>query len=140
MYFSEIIYRFSDAQLMGWSSPFSLFAVVELSDPAICGYYRYARVGAVMFGYESNCSLACFRKVIDHSLNGQPLSKWHLGFIELYFQHYVFHVVILYQSVDICWVDSSIDFHPLEVDELFCVVRISDSASFRNYHSLASAL
>ena len=74
MYVAEIIYRLSYCKLVIRCSPSALFAVVELPDPAICGYDRFARVRIVMLGHERNGSFARFCEVINHSLDGKPLS------------------------------------------------------------------
>lgn len=136
MYVAEIIYRLSYCKLVGRRSPPALFAVVELPDPAVCGYDRFARVRIVMLCHERNGSFTRFGEVIHHSLDGKPLPIRDFCFLELHFKQYVFGIVILNQSINICRVDASIKFQALKVNELLCVVRIFDSASFRNYHPL----
>lgn len=136
MYVAEIIYRLSYCQLVCRCSPSAFLTIVEFPNPAVCGYYRFARVRVVVLRHERNGSFPCFREVVNHSLDGKPLSIWYFGFFKLHFKQYVFRIVILNQSVNVCWVDASIEFQALEINELLCVVRIFDYASFRNYHPL----
>ena len=89
-----------------------------------------------MLCHECYCSFACPSKVVNHSLDCKPLSIRDFGFLELQLNQYVFCVVILNQSIKVCRVDTSVESQALEINELPCVVRIFDSASFRNYHPL----
>ena len=136
MYVTEIIYRFSYCELVSRRSPLALLSVVELPNPAVCSYYRFARVRVAMLCYERNSSFACFGEIIYHSLYGKSLPVRNFCFFKLHFKQYVFSIVILNQSINVCRVDASIKFQTLEINELLCVVRILNSASFRNYHLL----
>ncbi len=136
MYVAEIIYRLSYCQLVRRLSPTAFFAVVEFSNPALCGYDRIAWISVIMLGYECYRSFARPCEVVHHSLYGKPLTVWNPSFLVLHFDKYIFCVVILNQSIKVRRVDTSVESQALEINELSCVVRIFDSTSFRNYHPL----
>lgn len=136
MYFAEIIYRLSYCQLVHRRSPSAFLAVVQFSDFTIGGYDRFSRVRLIVFRYECDRSFTGLCKIFDHSLDCQFLAIWDTLIFVFHFNQYVLHIVILNKSVDICWVEASIKFQALEINELLCVVRIFDSASFRNHHPL----
>lgn len=103
-------------------------AIVELPHTAVSGNYRLVHIVNVMLADNSDRSLADLCEVFYHSLHGNTLPNWKFCIAMLYLNQYVFLIVVLNQSIDVCWVYPAVKTESFEVNELLHTGRILNLA------------
>lgn len=105
-----------------------LAAVVDFPHFAVSCNDWLAHIINVVFTHNSDSLLANFSEVLYHPLQGYPLSNRYFGIAMLDFNDYVCLILILNQTIYVCWVYPVVKFQPLEVDKLPHAVWILDFA------------